>query len=154
MTFIASGSTTDMVRNRRGTLTYLQVMEMNGRKGPQQPRQRVLINLIAILPDTQPLNDTLMVGDVSQNPPFGSMFAGGDTPVLTTSSSVWAFQAGQALRTHHMAALMGIDLSMVIFPAHTSEAWFRQRLGVAVHVPNFGLVLTAALAPALKACIG
>ena len=61
-TFIASGSTTDMVRNRRGTLTYLQVMEMNGRKGPQQPRQRVLINLIAILPDTQPLNDTLMVG--------------------------------------------------------------------------------------------
>ena len=153
-TFIASGSTADMVRNRRGTLTYIQVMEMTGRKGPQQPRQRVLINLIAIRPDAQPLNDTLMVGDVSQNPPFGSMFVGGDTPVFTTSSNVWAFQAGQALRTHHMAALMGIDLSMVIFSAHMSEAWFRQRLGLAVHVPKFGLVLTAALAPPLRACIG
>ena len=153
-TFIASGSTTDMVRNRRGTLTYLQVMEMNGRKGPQQPRQRVLINLIAILPGAQPLNDTLMVGDVSQNPPFGDLFAQGETPVFTTSSNVWVFQVGQTLRTHHMAALMGLDLSMVTFSAHMSESWFRQRLGMAVHIPNFGLVLTAALAPPLRACIG
>ena len=153
-TFIASGSTTDMVRNRRGTLTYLQVMEMNGRKGPQQPRQRVLINLIAILPGAQPLNDTLMVGDVSQNPPFGDLFAQGETPVFTTSSNVWVFQVGQTLRTHHMAALMGLDLSMVTFSAHMSESWFRQRLGMAVHIPNFGLVLMAALAPPLRACIG
>ena len=135
-------------------MTYLQVLEMNGRQGPQQPRKRVLINLIAIRPDVQPLNDTLMVGDVSQNPPFGSMFLGGDTPVLTTSSNMWVFQAGQALNANHMAALMGIDLSTVIVSAHMSEAWFRQRLGLAVHVPNFGLVLMAALAPALRACIG
>ena len=152
-TFIASGSTTDMVRNRRGTLTYLQVMEMNGRKGPQQPRQRVLINLIAILPDTQPLNDTLMVGDVSQNPPFGDSFAQGETPVFTTSSNVWVFQVGQTFRTHHMAALMGLDLSMVTFSAHMSASWFRQRLGMAVHIPSFGLVLIAALAPPLTACM-
>ena len=154
-TFIASGSTADMVRNRRGTLTYIQVMEMSGRKGPQQPRQRVLINLIAILPDTQPLNDTLMVGDVSQNPPFGdNFFAQGETPVFTTSSNVWVFQVGQTFRTHHMAALMGLDLSMVTFSAHMSESWFRRRLGMAVHIPNFGLVLMAALAPPLRACIG
>ena len=153
-TFIASGSTTDMVRNRRGTLTYLQVMEMNGRKGPQPPRQRVLINLIAILPDTQPLNDTLMVADVSQNPPFGDLFTQGETPVFTTSSNVWVFQAGQTLCTHHMAALMGLDLSMVTFSAHMSESWFRRRLGMAVHIPNFGLVLMAALTPPLRACIG
>ena len=143
-----------MVRNRRGTLTYLQVMEMNGRKGPQQPRQRVLINLIAILPDTQPLNDTLMVGDVSQNPPFGYLFTQGDTPVFTTSSNVWVFQVGHALRTHHMAALMGLDLSMVTFSADMSESWFRQRLGLARHIPHVGLVLMAALAPPLRACVG
>ena len=154
MNWIACGPMADMVSKRTGTVTYLQVLERNGRQGPQQPRKRVLINLIAIRPDSQPLNDTLMVGDVSQNPPFGSMFFGGDTPVLTTSSNVWAFQAGQTLRTHHMAALMGIDLSTVIFSAHMSEAWFRQRLGLAVHVPNFGLVLTAALAPSLRARIG
>ena len=154
VTWIACGPMADMVSKRKGTVTYLQVLEMNGRQGPQQPRKRVLINLIAIRPDVQPLNDTLMVGDVSQNPPFGSMFLGGDTPVLTRSSNMWVFQAGQALNTHHMAALMGIDLSMVIVSAHMSEAWFRQRLGLAVHVPNFGLVLMAALAPPLRACIG
>ena len=135
-------------------MTYLQVLEMNGRQGPQQPRQRVLINLVAIRPDTQPLNDTLMVGDVSQNPPFGDLFAQGETPVFTTSSKVWVFQVGQMLRTHHMAALMGLDLSMVTFSAHMSESWFRQRLGMAVHIPNFGLVLLSALAPPLRACIG
>ena len=157
MTWIASAPMmADMVSKRKGAVTYLQVLERNGRKGPQKPRKRVLINLIAIRPELQPLNDTLMVGDVSQNHPgpFGSMFAGADTPEVTTSSSVWAFQAGQVLRTRHMAALMGIDLSMVIFADHMSEAWLRQRLGLAVHVPNFGLVLTAALAPSLRARIG
>ena len=134
-------------------MTYLQVLEMNGRQGPQQPRQRVLINLVAIRPDTQPLNDTLMVGDVSQNPPFSDMFAGGDTPVFT-SSNAWVFQIGEALRTRHMAALMGLDLSMVTFSVHMSESRFRQRLGMAVHIPNFGLVLLAALTPPLRACLG
>ena len=154
MTFIATGPMADIASKRKGMLTYLQVLEMNGRQGPQQPRQRVLINLIAIRPDTQPLNDTLMVGDVSQNPPFGDMFAAGDTPVFTTSSNVWVFQIGQALRTHHMAALMGLDLSRVTLSTHMSESWFRQRLGLAVHIANFGLVLMAALTSPLSASIG
>ena len=154
MIFVTSSPWADVMIKRRGTVTYLQALEMNGRQGPQQPRQRVLINMVAIRPDTQPLNDTLMVGDVSQNPPFGDLFTHGETPAFTTSSKVWVFQVGQMLRTHHMAALMGLDLSMVTFSAHMSESWFRQRLGMAVHIPNFGLVLMAALAPPLRACIG
>ena len=154
MTFITSGPMADMVSKKKGTVTYLQVMEMHGRLGPQQPRQRVLINLIAIRADTYPLNETLMVGDLSQNPPFGDMSSGGDTPVFTTSSQVWVFQVGDTLRTNHMAALMGLDLSIVKFSQHMSETWFRHRLGFAVHIANFGLVLTAALAPPLKACLG
>ena len=154
VTFLESDSMADMVKKKRGTVTYLQVLEWNGRMGPQQPRQRVLINLIAIRPDTQPLNETLMVGDVSQNPPFGDMFAAGDTPVFTTTSNVWVFQIGDTLRTKHMAALMGLDLSMVKFSGRMSQTWFRQRLGLAVHIPNFGLVLMAALAPPLQGCMG
>ena len=68
MTFVTSSLWADVMIKRRGMVTYLQVLEMNGRQGPQQPRQRALINLVAIRPDTQPLNDTLRVGDVSQNP--------------------------------------------------------------------------------------
>ena len=135
-------------------MTYLQVLEMHGRLGPQQPRQRLLISLIAIRADTQPLNETLMVGDLSQNPPFGDMFSGGDTPVFTTSSIVWVFQVGDTLRTTHMAALMGLDLSMVRFSERVSDHWFRERLGLAVHIANFGLVLMAALAPPLQTCLG
>jgi len=154
LTFIVSGPMADVVSKRKGTVTYLQVLEMHGQQGPQQPRQRVLINLIAIRADAQPLNETLMVGDLSQNPPFGDMFSAGDTPVFTTSSNVWVFQVGDTLRTKHMAALMGLDLSMVKFSERMSETWFRQRLGLAVHIANFGLVLTAALTPPLQACLG
>ncbi len=67
---------------------------------------------------------------------------------------MWVFQVGQMLRTQHMAALMGLDLSMVKFSEGMSESWFRQRMGLAVHIPNFGLVLMAALAPPLHACVG
>ena len=149
--FFSSGQMASVVSNKKGTMTYLQVLEMHGRAGPHQPRQRVLINLIAIRPDTQPLNETLMIGDVSQNPPFGDMFLGGDTPVFTTTSNVWVFQVGNSLQTKHMAALMGLDLSIVKFNEHMTESWFRQRLGMAVHIANFGLVLLAALTPPLQA---
>ena len=74
--------------------------------------------------------------------------------ISTTTSNVWVFQIGEALRTRHIAALMGLDLSMVAFSVHMSESRFRQRLGMAVHIPNFGLVLLAALTPPLRACLG
>jgi hypothetical protein len=134
-------------------MTYLQVLELNGRKGPTQPRQRLLINVLAFHPRAYPLNETLMVGDVSQNPPFGDLYLEGDTPVFTTSSCVWVFQVGHQLQTQHMAALMALDLSKVKFCEGMSERWFRQRLGLAVHVANFGLILMAALTPPLQACL-
>ena len=105
LTLSVSGPMADVVSKRKGTVTYLQVLEMHGRLGPQQPRQRVLINLTAI-------------------------------------------------RTDNMAALMGLDLSMVRFSERMSEHWFRQRLGLSVHIAIVGLVLMAALAPPLKTCLG
>ena len=97
--FIANGPLSGVVSKKHGMMTYLQVLEMHGRPGPTHPRQRVLINLLALLPEAQPLNDTLLVGDVSQNPPFGDWYLEGDTPVFTTSSCVWIFQIGQTLNT-------------------------------------------------------
>ena len=151
--YIGSDMQADVISKKQGTLTYLQVLEMHGHHGPENPRRRLLINLFAMRPEAHPLNETLMVGDVSQNPPFGDLHTDGDTPVFTTSSSVWVFQAGQALHMRHMAALMAVDLSMVKFSKDMTESWFRQRLGLAVHVGNFGLVLMAALAPPVRACL-
>ena len=66
---------------------------------------------------------------------------------------MWVFQTGEVLLTKHMAALMGVDLSMVRFSKDMNETWFRHRLGMAVHIGTFGLVLMAALAPPLRACL-
>ena len=153
MEYIVAEGLVDVIRKKQGMLTYLQVLEMNGRHGPENPRRRLLINLFAARPEAQPLNETLMVGDVSQNPPFGDLHIDGDTSVFTTSSCVWAFQAGEALCVKHCAALMAVDMSVVKLTKDMSECWFRQRLGLAVHVGNFGLVLMAALAPPLQACL-
>ena len=134
-------------------MTHLQVLEMHGLHGPNNPRRRLLINLLALRPDASPLNETMMVGDVSQNPPFGDVYTNGYTPVFTTSSCVWVFQIGEILKTSHTAALMGMDLSTVKFSQDMGEPWFRQRLGLAVHIGNFGLVLLAALASPLQALL-
>ena len=47
---------------------------------------------------------------------------------------------------------MGFDINKNVLKGK-SEAWFRRRLGLAVHVPNFGLILAAALAHPLRACL-
>ena len=88
MDFIAKSGRTAIGSKKTGTLTYLQVLEFHGHAGPEQPRLRILINLIALQAEAQPLNDTLMVADVSQNPPFIDMLAVGETPVFTTSASL------------------------------------------------------------------
>ena len=81
-----------VVGKQQGTLTYLQVLEMHGRHGPENPRWRLLINLIAVRPEAQPLNVTLMVAYVSQSPPppplLGDMHYAGDTIVFMASSCV------------------------------------------------------------------
>ena len=148
--YMARDALAGIFGKKKGMLTYLQVMEMQGREGPDNPRRRLLINLFALQPGAHPLNETLMLGDISQNPPMGDLFSDGETPVFTTSSNVWVFQTGEILKTSHAAALMGLDLSTVKLSHDMGEPWFRQRLGLAVHVANFGLVLLAALAPPLQ----
>ena len=47
---------------------------------------------------------------------------------------------------------MALDLSTVSFSSDMSECWFRRRLGLAVHIANFGMVLMADVAPPARAC--
>jgi len=152
-TSVRESGLADAVSRKSSTLTYLQVLEMQGRRGPDNPRMRILVNLVAPKVEVQPLNDTLMVADLSQNPPYGSLHGEGDLPTLTTSSHLWCFQIGEVLSVHHLAILMGLDLSAVAFDQGMTETWFRQRLGLALHIGNFGLVLLAAWSPALTQCM-
>ena len=132
-----------------GKMSYLHCLEMQGGQGPTQPRARVLLNIMALLPQSQPLQDTLLLVDKSQNPPFGPLPADGLVPTLTTTSQLWCMSAGRELRAWELAALMGFDCHHMVLAGQT-EAWFRKRLGMTVHVANFGLVLAAAMAHPLR----
>ena len=132
-----------------GKMTYINALEMQGGVGPAQPRARTLLNIVAMLPQSRPLNDTLLLLDRSQNPPFGPLPADGMAPTLTATSQLWCMSAGRDLTTRELAALMGFDTKHMVLKGQ-SEAWFRKRLGLTMHVPNCGLVLAAAMAQPLK----
>jgi hypothetical protein len=148
--FIETEGLAGVVAKSAGTLTYLHVLELSGRKGPASPRKRLLINLVANMPRSRPLKDTLMLVDISQNPPFCTMRTNRDAPTITCATDLWAFQAGESMNVRHYSALMGLNLSSVRVSEGTTDSWMRRRLGAAIHIGNFGVVLLAALAPPIN----
>ena len=102
----------------------------------------------------RPLRDTLMIADISHNPPFGDLLVHGEAPVLTTTSLLWVLRAGEALRAKHFTTLMGVNLTDVLTYERMTDAWMCRRLGLAVHVGNFGVILLAAMVPCLRQAIG
>ena len=137
------------VQTMDGKMTYLHCLEMQGGRGPVQTRSRILLNIVALLPQSQPLDSTLILVDKSQNPPFAPLLTDGLSPTLTTTSQLWCMSAGRELLACELAALMGFNCSHMVLKGQT-EAWFRKRMGLAVHVPNFGLILAAAMASPLQ----
>ena len=135
-----------VVSSNSNTLTYVQVLEMHGKSGPRTIRARILTNLYALKVDAKPLEDTLMVADLSQNVGFGSVMVNGDVPTLTTKSHLHSFRAGVRLTTYHMAALSGLDTTKMNFAQNMTPQWFAHRVGLGVHTANFGMVLMGTLA--------
>ena len=139
-------------RSMHGKVTYVHALEMQGGVAPTQPRARIILNIAAMLPQSNPLHDTLMLVDKSQNPGFGTWISDGMAQTLTTNSQLWCMSAGRELEARELAALMGLDTSKMALKGQT-EAWFRKRLGLTVHVANFGLVLAAVMAGPLQSCL-
>lgn len=123
-------------------LTYVQVLEMNGAKAPDAPRLRTYLNIMALHPHARPLNSTLMIVDVSQNPPYQGMCRNGVVPTLATSSAPFCFQTGEFLTTYQIAALMGIQLEKIEL-MDFKETWLRKKVGLCVHTASFGVALMA-----------
>ncbi len=48
-----------------GRVTKIQVLELNQGVAPEQPRARVLLNVMALLPQARPVNDSLLLADVA-----------------------------------------------------------------------------------------
>ena len=111
-----------------------------------------MLNIAAMLPQSNPLQDTLMLVDRSQNPGFGTWSSDGMAQTLTTNSHLWCMSAGRELNAWELATLMGLDTFKMDLKGQT-EAWFRKRLGLTVHVANLGLVLAAVVAVPLQSCL-
>ena len=103
---------------------------------------------MALLPQAKPLNDTLMVVDVSQNLPYQGVCYSGHVPTLATSSTPFCFQTGQLLTTYQLASLMGMDLERVNFHGFT-ETWFHKKVGLCVYTASFGFAMMALTATPL-----
>ena len=73
--FIEDGGLRNVITANEGPLTYMQILELSGRRGPGNPRSRILLNLIALCAKTRPLRGTLMIANISQktSPPVTSL---------------------------------------------------------------------------------
>ncbi len=131
-------------------LTYIQVMELNGLPTPKSARIRNLLNLCAALPRAQPLNDTLLLADLSQSIKMVPLAWDGTMPTLATNSTPFCFQLGRFLTTHEKAFLMGFASDKMNFTG-CSEAWFCARLGLSIHTASLGAILLALLTKPMSA---
>ena len=73
---MVTGALAGIAFKKKGTLADMQVMEMQGREGPDNLRRPLLINLFALLLEAHPL-ETLLLGGISQHPPIDDMFSDG-----------------------------------------------------------------------------
>ncbi len=130
-------------------LTYTQVMALNGLPIPTSPRVLNLLNVIARMPELQPLEQTLGVIDTSQTVTMGSLRRDGAIPTLTTSSHIFCLQQGGYLSTGHLSSLMGFDVADYDLQGCT-EAWWRKRLGLCMHPASIGSMMLVLISAPLS----
>ena len=129
-------------------LTYIQVLELQGGQGPRSPRERNLLNILAVMPRNMPLQTSTCIVDLSQSADFAQPRWDGTVPTIATNSAMHCFRSGKRLSTYQMAALMGLRLEAVDL-THVTENQFRVRLGLSIHIAVMGFMLLALLTPAL-----
>ena len=118
-----------------------------GLLGPKSPRQRNMLNVLALLPAAQPLQSTMMIMDISQAIDRCCPRYDGTVPTMGVNASMWSMRAGRLLDVSEMAKMMGLDLSEVDLRS-TSEYQMRQILGMSMHVATTGFALIGLLASA------
>ena len=128
-----------------GCLTYIQALEIIGLQVPNSARERNLLNVFACLPEAQPLQDTVMIMDISQSIHRCKPRYDGTVPTMATHARMWSMLAGRELDVSEMAKLMGCELCELNLQ-YTSAGQMRRMLGMSMHVATAGLALTGLLA--------
>ena len=116
--------------------------------GPTAPRERILLNIVALLPKCQPLQETLAIADRGQTITRMPLRSDGTIPTVATNSLLHCFQTGECLQTYEVAALMGLKLESLKLVG-VSEAAIRKRLGLGIHIAVMGAMELCLMAPLL-----
>ena len=122
------------MKNQDGRITYLERMEMMGLQGPTSARERNMLNLVALHPETTPLDTTLAVVDLSQGLDRFTFMANGVVPTLATNSKPWSIRHGRALRVGELMALRGLPSTADMSGMRGNAA--RAMLGNCMHVAD------------------
>ena len=146
--FLVQNFRTGVLAAWAGQLTYLDVLALNGRPGPDHPRERNLLNIVALLPKCQPLQETVAIADRGQTITRNPLRSDGTIPTVATNSMLHCFQTGECLQTYEVAALMGLKLESLRL-AGVSEAAIRKRLGLGIHIAVMGAIELCLMAPLL-----
>ena len=89
---------TGVVAAWAGQLTYLDVLALNGRPGPDAPRERNLLSIVALLPKCQPLQETVAIADRSQTITRIGLRSDGTIPTVAVNSALHCFRPGTVSR--------------------------------------------------------
>ena len=138
-----------VVPGAKQKLAYVHAMALHCLPAPESPRQRNILNVVSRLPDVQPLAQTLALIDLSQTVTMASLRTDGNVPTLTTKSNLFSLGLGRFLTTAELAILMGFDLEAYDFQG-CSETWFRERLGLCMHVASLGTMIASLIAVPLS----
>ena len=123
----------------------MQALELMGLSGPENPRQRNMLNVFACVPVAHPLRSTLMIFDISQAIDRARPKFDGAVPTMGTNARMWSMQAGRLITVSEMAKLMGVDIGARNLEL-TTEGQMRRMLGMSIHVATSGFALIGLIA--------
>ena len=125
-------------------VTYMQIVDADpspkNRGGRTSARQRNLLNILALMPNAQPLSTTYAICDISQSIGNATLRTDGVCPTSNSSTAMWSFRDACLLTGPQLAKLMGHRCA--VFPG-CSENQVKQLLGRSVHVATMGMGLMA-----------
>ena len=125
-------------------LLYTHLLDLAGIASPRCARMRLLLNTTALMPQVQPVQDTLAVLDITQGFTRCALRTDGSVPVAVTGTVYYSLQACRQLSVVEMGELMGHRMCEMNVGS-ISETSFRALLGNGVHVASMGMFLTGML---------
>lgn len=138
--FLAEKVTNFDLGSQVGRLTYIELLELQGKPGPSSPRERNVLNILSYL--SQPLQMSQAVLDRSQTISRNGFRTDGALPTVCKNSQLWSMALGRDIPPHTMAAFFGhVDSDFSGMDAATVT----RLLGNSMHLADAGVIMSCGI---------